>query len=55
MLLQLRKLERKGGAKMDLKLKSKTECKYDEVSLGEIMLRLDPGEGRIRNSRNFRI
>ena len=24
------------------------------VSLGEVMLRLDPGEGRIRTARNFR-
>lgn len=39
---------------MELNLKPKSECKYDEVSLGEIMLRLDPGEGRIRNSRSFR-
>jgi len=38
---------------MDLKLKSKSECKYDEVSLGEIMLRLDPGEGRIKTARRF--
>ena len=39
---------------MELNLKSKDTCKYDEVSLGEIMLRLDPGEGRIRTTRNFR-
>lgn len=39
---------------MDLNLKSKDVCKYDEVSLGEIMLRLDPGEGRIRTTRSFR-
>ncbi len=39
---------------MDLKLKDKEKCMYDEISLGEIMLRLDPGEGRIRTSRNFR-
>ena len=38
---------------MELNLKPKSECRYDEVSLGEIMLRLDPGEGRIRNSRVF--
>ena len=38
---------------MELNLKAKSECRYDEVSLGEIMLRLDPGEGRIRNSRVF--
>ena len=40
---------------MDLKLRSKSECKYDEVSLGEIMLRLDPGEGRIRTTRSFKV
>ncbi len=39
---------------MNLNLKSKNECKFDEISLGEIMLRLDPGEGRIRTSRTFR-
>jgi len=39
---------------MNLNLKPKKDCKYDEVSLGEIMLRLDPGEGRIRTARNFR-
>src|SRR4029078_6945272 len=30
------------------------ECRYDLVALGEIMLRLDPGEGRIRTAREFR-
>lgn len=40
---------------MDLKLKSKAECKYDAVSLGEVMLRLDLGEGRIRTARNFQV
>ena len=30
------------------------ECRYDLVALGEIMLRLDPGEGRIRTARGFR-
>ena len=39
---------------MDLKLKKAEECRYDAVSLGEIMLRLDPGEGRIRTARAFR-
>lgn len=39
---------------MELMIKSQDECKYDAVSLGEIMLRLDPGEGRIRTSRSFR-
>ena len=40
---------------MDLKIKQKKDCKYDELSLGEVMLRLDPGEGRIRTARNFRV
>jgi 2-dehydro-3-deoxygluconokinase len=31
------------------------ECAFDLLSLGEIMLRLDPGEGRIRTARNLRI
>ena len=38
---------------MDLKLRPAEECRYDAVSLGEIMLRLDPGEGRIRTAREF--
>ncbi len=39
---------------MKLNLKPEGTYKYDEVSLGEIMLRLDPGEGRIRTARMFR-
>ncbi len=38
---------------MKLQLKDKKDCKYDLVSLGEVMLRLDPGEGRIRTTRSF--
>jgi 2-dehydro-3-deoxygluconokinase len=30
------------------------ECRYDLVALGEVMLRLDPGEGRIRTARALR-
>ena len=40
---------------MDLKLKDKKDCMYDAVSIGEIMLRLDPGEGRIRVTREFKV
>lgn len=29
--------------------------RWDAVSLGEVMLRFDPGEGRVRNSRHFRV
>jgi 2-dehydro-3-deoxygluconokinase len=31
-----------------------SECTFDLVALGEVMLRLDPGEDRIRTARNFR-
>src|ERR1044072_6299443 len=31
------------------------ECRYDQVSLGEVMIRLDPGEGRIRTARHFTV
>lgn len=37
-----------------LDLRPAAECRYDAVSLGEVMLRLDPGEGRIRTARSFR-
>jgi 2-dehydro-3-deoxygluconokinase len=36
-----------------LQMKPQSECMYDEVSLGEVMLRLDPGNGRIRTARRF--
>ncbi len=38
--------------KLDLNLKE--NAAFDAVSLGEVMLRLDPGEGRIRTARQFR-
>lgn len=38
---------------MNLNLRPKSECAFDEISLGEIMLRLDPGEGRIKTVRSF--
>ena len=40
---------------MELNLKPANECAYDAVSLGEVMLRLDPGEGRIRTAREFKV
>ena len=36
-----------------LQIKSTDQCQYDLVALGEIMLRLDPGEGRVRTARQF--
>ena len=38
---------------MALALKAREQCGFDAVSLGEVMLRLDPGEGRIRTARQF--
>src|SRR5437773_8051848 len=35
-------------------LKLRDQYTFDELSLGEIMLRLDPGEGRIRTAREFK-
>ena len=40
---------------MDLQIKAPGTCTYDMISLGEIMLRLDPGDGRIKNARSFRV
>lgn len=37
-----------------VKIKQAKECKYDLIALGEIMLRLDPGEGRVRTAREFK-
>lgn len=39
----------------DLAIRPADECRYDAVSLGEVMLRLDPGEGRVRTTRHFRV
>lgn len=38
-----------------LPVKKKTDCSFDCISLGEIMLRFDPGETRIRSTRNFKV
>ena len=38
-----------------LKIKSKDECKWDIVSLGEVMLRLDPGDKRVHTTRSFEV
>ncbi|HYG24622.1 MAG TPA: sugar kinase [Verrucomicrobiae bacterium] len=38
-----------------LEIKPAGSCKYDLLALGEIMLRLDPGEGRIRTARQFTV
>ena len=43
------------SAEHTLKIKPKSECRWDLVSLGEVMLRLDPGEGRVATTRNFQV
>lgn len=36
-------------------LRAKEDCAFDMIALGEIMLRLDPGDMRVRNARTFRV
>lgn len=39
----------------ELTIKSAADALWDCVSLGEVMLRLDPGETRVRTARSFRV
>ena len=44
----------RGGVAMStLALRPRAECRYDLVALGEVMLRLDPGDMRIATTRQF--
>ena len=38
-----------------LSVKAAGSCMWDAASLGEIMLRLDPGDGRIHTAREFKV
>jgi 2-dehydro-3-deoxygluconokinase len=38
---------------MSLTIKPKAKCRFDLVALGEVMLRLDPGDGRVATARTF--
>ena len=40
---------------MSLKIRPKENCRWDQISLGEVMLRLDPGEKRIWTTRSFEV
>jgi 2-dehydro-3-deoxygluconokinase len=40
---------------MPLSIRAKASCRYDLVALGEVMLRLDPGDARIATTRQFRV
>ena len=39
----------------ELQVRDKSQCRWDVVSLGEVMLRLDPGEGRVHTTRSFSV
>src|ERR1700692_788601 len=41
--------------KNSLVIRKKDECKWDLVSLGEVMLRLDPGDVRVATTRHFQV
>jgi 2-dehydro-3-deoxygluconokinase len=43
------------SAEHALKIKPKSECRWDLLSLGEVMLRLDPGDGRVATTRSFQV
>jgi 2-dehydro-3-deoxygluconokinase len=36
-----------------LPIRDADACRYDALALGEVMLRLDPGDGRVRTTRQF--
>ena len=38
-----------------LAIKDRASCRFDIVALGEVMLRLDPGPGRIHTTRSFEV
>jgi 2-dehydro-3-deoxygluconokinase len=38
-----------------IEIRPAAECEFDIVALGEVMLRLDPGEGRVRTARRFEV
>ena len=42
-------------ANESLNVKPAGSCMWDAASLGEIMLRLDPGDGRIHTTREFKV
>jgi 2-dehydro-3-deoxygluconokinase len=50
----LYKIFKRGFVTLSFDLKLREKSFYDAISLGEIMLRLDPGDGRIRTAREFK-
>jgi 2-dehydro-3-deoxygluconokinase len=43
------------GSNLPIQIKPAGSCAYDLIALGEVMLRFDPGEGRIRTAREFKV
>jgi 2-dehydro-3-deoxygluconokinase len=43
------------ASEKSLVVKPQSECKWDLVSLGEVMLRLDPGDVRVATARQFNV
>ena len=39
----------------NLKIKPADQCKWDILSLGEVMIRLDPGDNRVSRARHFKV
>src|SRR6185436_15295423 len=39
----------------ELTIRAPESCRWDCVSLGEVMLRLDPGDGRVHTTRTFQV
>src|SRR6516165_4478574 len=40
---------------MPLNIRSRQDCRWDLISLGEVMLRFDPGDRRIWTTRHFEV
>jgi len=40
---------------MPISVRPRSECKYDILALGEVMIRLDPGDNRIHTTRAFKV
>ena len=38
-----------------MNVRRRDDCRFDLVALGEVMLRFDPGEGRIATTRSFSV
>jgi 2-dehydro-3-deoxygluconokinase len=47
--------DHRSSATAGLNLRPASECRWDLLSLGEVLLRFDPGEGRIVGARTFRV